>query len=253
MANKVVYHPRTGERCTFYEDRHIYQLDNGYVFTSGTKFLHSVFPKFDSQGISKRVAEKQGKTQAEVLAEWNQAGVFGTNVHNYAEALLGDYPDIPEPLNVKEEDYFKTVKAVCDVFRQRYKILALELIVFSPQYGIAGMVDLLMTDGKSIIIADWKTNKAVNRSNYFRGKDQKAYPPIAHFDNCNFNHYQFQLNLYQKLMLDEGYIPSNRFIKRMLMHVKPSSKGGCEIMPVEDLQPNMDRIFGYQGIKKRAA
>ena len=84
----------------FKEDTHQYfNTDNGREYLSGTKFLHLFEPEFDKYSISKRVAEKEGRSQQSVLDEWAATSKLacetGTKIHTIMENYIkfSDYKD----------------------------------------------------------------------------------------------------------------------------------------------------------------
>jgi hypothetical protein len=99
-----------------------------------------------------------------------------------------------------------------DLVNRGYKIYS-EVCVFSPEDGIAGLIDLLaVKDGKFIII-DWKTNidPLVKKAGYFEtgidgkrtGKfietNERLLPPLYHIHNSSHARYTLQLTAYTYL------------------------------------------------------
>lgn len=117
--------------------------------------------------------------------------------------------------------------------------------IYSTQYGIAGMIDVLIVKGKQFAILDWKTNKDIMmfRSGYFKkatvnGKlvkteeyvDKKSYllAPLNTVEDCKGMIYSLQLSLYAFIMELWGY---------------SLIKGGLEIFHIRpNMQPKLIKI-----------
>ena len=72
--------------------------------------------------------------------------------------------------------------------------------IFDEEHKLAGSIDMIFKSGDEYYIADWKRSKEIKKTNKF----QKGTPPIEHMDDCNYNHYSLQLNLY-KYILEKHY------------------------------------------------
>lgn len=78
-----------------------------------------------------------------------------------------------------------------------------ELRLYNHDYEIAGTSDnVIRTNGKGVIIGDWKTNIDIEKKAY---KDQKMYDPISHLTNDTLTHYNLQLSLYGWMLGQFGY------------------------------------------------
>ena len=162
----------SGIKITFEEKSHKYWSvidDKEVKYISGTTFVHKFVPEFDEDKISKRVAEKRGVTQKEILTEWHKkrddACYFGTKVHEIAEDTLLNRPLRNVPTNDKEKIVFSKAKVFAEKFRNELDILGVEQIVFDHRLKIAGTIDLLARSKKdgSILIIDWKTNDSITK------------------------------------------------------------------------------------------
>ena len=80
---------------------------------------------------------------------------------------------------------------MANAFRKNLDILAVEKIVFNPflPRPIAGTIDLLARSRKdgSIIIGDWKTNKALDKENKW---NKFGLDPIRHIPDTPLGHYE---------------------------------------------------------------
>lgn len=67
---------------------------------------------------------------------------------------------------------------------------------------LIGQIDKLwITEDRGLFIRDIKTNKELKFVNTF----SKMKAPLAGFDDCNYNHYLIQLNLYAYILNQYGY------------------------------------------------
>ena len=94
--------------------------------------------------------------------------------------------------------------------------------IYTVQYGIAGMIDVLIVKGKQFAILDWKTNKdqMMFRSGYFKKvfqnnrwvkgdeyilRDKRLLAPLDNVEDCKGMVYSLQLSLYAYIMELWGY------------------------------------------------
>lgn len=223
---------------TFTEDDHSYVDDQGFTYTSVTTFLHQFFEPFDADAIAARM-EAQGRgTAAAIKAEWeankNQACEFGTRVHETAEAALRGLPPPHSPADDRERNSFRAVwdYSVNNILPHG-KVIGPELLVFHPFWKLAGTIDLpVKLPNGDVWILDWKTNKAIDRSG-FNGK--MARGPISNFPDCNFTKYALQLNVYQQILVNAGYLPRTTTFRRALLWLNPETFG-VEFIEVPDMQ-----------------
>jgi len=75
-----------------------------------------------------------------------------------------------------------------------------ELIVYYD--GIFGQIDRVWVDeNRRFWIRDFKTNEEIKTENQF----QKLKYPVAHLDDCNYNHYRIQLGTYAWILTSLDY------------------------------------------------
>ena len=235
---KKAYHP-SGEVIYFDDKYHKYYTDKRDSFTSCTSLIHNFFPKFDTETISKRYAAKHGLTQKEVLASWDKARndgcELGTGVHDFVENKLTGGMVVPAKSDKESAMRVHAAKAA-DWLTWRYDLLEVEKIIYSNDYGVAGMADLIMRDGDTIYILDWKTNKELKYNNRF----QSGLDPIGDLEDCNYVHYTLQLNIYRHLLEKEGYYPD---VSKYVMQLIYLTVDGYEFIPIEDQQFNAHKIL----------
>lgn len=235
-------HPR-GYEITFEESTHKYSsIINGkeISYTSGTGVIHACFPPFDPSGeITKRCALKEGITVEELKAKWKAKGdascKFGTRVHECCEDIeLGksEHELRNKPQDAREEIVFKHAINMARKFRQQLDILGVEKIVFSPELRIAGTIDLFARSKKTgdWIIIDHKTNQTIDTENKW---SNFALEPIEHIPDINFYTYSLQLNLYQYLLQNEGYVPHQSKFRLFLNHI---TENGAKLIELPQLQ-----------------
>lgn len=168
----------------------------------GVSSLISQFKRpFDAEYWSDYKAKKGGVDKQQILDEWavkrDAACDLGHAVHEFAESIANETEE-PSPDGL--EGY---CSGVINAYRDlRIKPIEAEKPVCEPSIGIAGTVDLIcrsMTDYCYSLptILDWKTNKTIDMHNDY---GDTMLPPLSHLDDCNFNHYSLQLNLYRFIL-----------------------------------------------------
>jgi len=211
MLAQVNRDPRD-DHILFEEKGHIYTfLPTKESFLSVTTLIHSYFPKFDEDEVIKRMMRSRnwakskynGMTAEEIKAEWKEtretAAALGTCLHKQIEDFLNrrlkKLPDTRE-FKMFLDFWFKFSQA-----NPRYQPYRTEWIIYDEQVKVAGTIDFVLADEKgNLVLLDWKRSKEIKRGNPY----QKGFPPIAHLDDCNFNHYSLQLNIYRHI-LEERY------------------------------------------------
>lgn len=120
---------------------------------------------------------------------------------------------------------------ICDLVKSGFKIYA-EIGVYNPEYGVSGLIDILLVKGREFIILDWKTNKAPIRfesgyydkddygrlllDNFILTPDKTFNAPINHLPDSIGNHYTMQLSTYNYLVESFGF----RNITNILCHIR---------------------------------
>ena len=177
---------------------HVYSLvdDPDFNFTSSTGFIHKFFEKFNKYKVAAKLLKMpkyKGRTREDLFNEWKEASNRGTNIHSELEhfVLKGTLPEtIPGKFGVQWLE--SSVPKNC--------ALLSEIIIYSKELKIAGMVDLLIFDPEdnSYTLVDWKTNKKINITSY-KGKTG-ILSATENVEDCNFNHYSLQLSLYRYIL-----------------------------------------------------
>jgi len=212
------------DKLVFDEPSHTYKVTGTGLKPVSTVIKDFVRP-FDSQKMSGFTAKKQGKTQKEVLASWeeikNKACDYGTMVHDFGERYVIDKYDVVSQLNFKSvyqhlkkgEELSPKELALIKFWNKKpewYKPVCLELRMFCMEMGVAGTADIILVDTRdnTLVIADYKTNKDLFK-NY---KDQKLLGIFRELKDCPYSKYVIQLSMYQILLELTGYKVSRRFL-----------------------------------------
>ena len=199
---------------TFDPSEHIY-LYKGREFASVSTVVSKFFREFNPIDNSKRVAEREGVTQMEIMERWDAAGVesreVGTFMHAQIESILnhehpllttnfeykGQYVKISENISIEKElKYFQNFMRENQVHPYRT-----EWRICDEEREIAGTIDLLCKNGDEFEIYDWKRSRKAlpDETIWAYGKDG-----LEHIPDISFYHYALQQNLY-KYILEKNY------------------------------------------------
>lgn len=198
----------------FIEDTHSYYYNGDRVRYSVTQFLSRFSEEFDSEGVSKRYAEKHGLTQEEVLEQWKRKGEIsstaGTIIHSFMEnAKRGktfnvDY-SLADKLGIRDEveERVNILLPQAKAFHQdtlnRLYPIQLEYTVGIKDY-IAGNIDLLCWNERAqeFQIWDYKNVKSLDvKPGPF---SKKCFYPFDDYMDTNFMHYSMQLYTYKEIL-----------------------------------------------------
>jgi ATP-dependent exoDNAse (exonuclease V) beta subunit len=242
----------TGKTLIFKEEDHSYTIkETGQKLQSCTQFVKSFFPEFDSEFHSKRVAEDYEILQEEVLQLWKERAdaraEFGSRVHAYAEAYIKATTTIYYPDDEEYVRYCQSVRMVLDTLKADYEFIDAEKMLFSERLGLAGTTDLLFRDGKTLLVLDWKTNREITKNDIFKhwksymGLPYKAKPPIEHIEDCKFNKFSLQLNIYKRLIEEENYFPEIENYRMLFFHVLAD---GADPYKIKSMETDIEKMLG---------
>ena len=240
-------HPINDFSVYFDEANHKYMVDveknpeYWEEIPSVTQFIKHYTPPFDENKVSAIVAKKKGKTQAEILAEWarkrDYACEMGTRIHANQEKTIKGQTDYLPPQNDRERAImYNGYQAIQDMKAAGFVPLEAEKMVFSMALKLAGTIDAIFVKNRVMWLVDWKTNEKIDRTNEYHNF---MLPPAETLDDCAFVHYKLQLNLYERILKTDGYIPKIQTVKKMLVHLKPHE---YEIINVDD-EPITDKLL----------
>ena len=185
-------------------NEHVYiHRETGAKFTSVTKVISSVEPHFAAEEIalaitkqpnSKKNPKYVGLSQSDILDVWqkenDEANHYGTMVHEIVEDYL-----MANKFYFPKNDFEKAViQAYDELGVDEGREIFPERIMFSAEYKLAGMTDLLIDISDELFdIGDWKTNKEFN---YFSKYNNFLLAPFEHLQDCQYVVYTLQLSIY---------------------------------------------------------
>lgn len=196
---------------TFKEDTHQYFNAHGEEYQSISNYIAQFKNKFDSQKMSKQVADRRGVPQSEVLGEWEFKRDLSTDlghvVHSAIESIFDG--DFNWQLEFKmKENYLRTREInswLSEVMNYLSTLDLIEIypeqIVYNHDLKLAGQLDAPIRTSQGLFILDWKTNAKIDFEG-FRG--QKMLGKFSHLDDCSFSHYSIQLNAYADMLDGHG-------------------------------------------------
>ena len=197
---------------TFTEKDHSYYWKGNKVNKSVSAIVNKFSEEFDKMGNSLRVAKNTGRTQQEVLDEWEEKArvsrELGTRVHSFAEKYMLNR-DIETDCNYEKavkkfwaETQFSPIMAECQMYHKRHKF--------------CGTADLLLLDtvSNSYVLGDFKTNSDLFKN--FKGK--KMLDPFDILYDMPHSKYSLQLSLYQ-LLIEQ--VKPIKISARVLIHLLP--------------------------------
>ena len=248
---KTAPHPSLPFSLHFDEANHQYFIDTEksppywQMVPSVTQFVSHYIPPFDAQKMAAKKARYSNppKTAEQILQEWDakraHACEMGTRVHYNQEVMINGSQDFQQPADDRERAIMSAGwQAMTDLSAAGWQPVAAEKMVFSLEYKLAGTIDAIFQRGREILIVDWKTNEAIHRRNPY---GQHFLPPANELEDCEFNKYAIQLNLYKRILLKESYVQAiaEQQISLMLVHLTPT---GYNALPVADC-PVADRLL----------
>ena len=227
----------------FEEKEHKYTYGNDIEFISATTIAGFFKSPFDREGISKYVAERDGRKQEDILEEWDNKRIYseelGTYIHEYIENYYNKiYQKLPTDLDLIDRiNKFNKIHA-----EKLHKLepIAFEKKVFDLEENISGTIDaLFMYKGKAIIV-DWKTNKEIKTDEDRNGRYRHLIN--ENFKNVYENHlniYSIQLSIYRRILEKAGIEVGACYI--VYLPPKPLENG--IIYKGKDFRDNLNKVF----------
>lgn len=191
---------------------------------SVTTLIHQLFPKFDELGMASRIVnninrklmetdlyqtpdftetERRyfGMTVNQITDAWEvnrvQASSLGTAFHKTVEDYLNSAGQQFPPTITTEFDYFLNFWRDLTTQYPGLSLYRTEWMVFDENIGLAGSIDCILRDTQgNFLIVDWKRSKEIKLNNRY----QKGLSVFCNFDDCNWSHYQLQLNFYREIL-----------------------------------------------------
>ena len=192
----------------FFPDDHHYEYKGERVGISVTRLIEEYCNEFDSDRISKMVADKRGVSQQEVLDEWKYKNEFacnkGTNGHNFAQSLWNGetYSELPfdgsEAFKTANKRIYKQAKNFHNDYCDRLGHLADEFVAGSVEYDVCSAIDHLFINKVTggLVLVDYKTNKELSGYNK-RPYKKPMKPPLQNINDDTIHHYFIQLSIYK--------------------------------------------------------
>jgi len=263
------------ERVLALEDPHVYFLDGSCEnVISSTGFIHAFFSDFDadkqaaetltSVTFTKSKKNKNYKyfgceTVQDLQQSWTKSRDLGIRLHGVIERYLNGDPYTVEPENVQCFQQF--LNFYNDKKFITWEVCRTEWAIFDPETRLAGKVDYLgkREDGTYVML-DWKRVENIpdccfNRFRRPPRPAEKGYGVCSDMDNCKFNTYSLQQNLYKKI-LEKNY--GIRVSKMLLVQCHPSIKdvkqkdGTMMALPVVHLVPNLQGTIAQMMAYRKA-
>ena len=200
-------------KVTFLEGPHVYLNERNQRYLSVTQLIDKFKNKFDPHtqalaSINNPNSKYFGRDYQSVRDEWDKAGedarTRGTAFHKGKEDthlkqameiqsgkqtgfIANPAMIIPEEDSDVMTDYTELPNGVYS-----------ELILWSHKWKLAGIADKIIIDGDYFDIEDYKTNKEIKTTSYYkRGEGyQMLQFPLNHIMDCSLYHYELQLGIY---------------------------------------------------------
>lgn len=210
-------------KLLFDSNKHLYFFEEepDIKLTSVSTLIGMYHEKFDSDKHSKRIAEREGVSQEEILERWKKTNqdslTLGTAYHKKREEKY------LEMNGVHSHKEVNGIKQALDITKLTPGIYP-ELIVYHPEYNIVGTADYIeILPDNSFICRDWKTNKKLDFEGFpvwnpktFKKEPKKMFPPLSHLSDCNGIHYSLQLSAYSWILEEAGYICKSIILEHVL-------------------------------------
>jgi hypothetical protein len=241
-------HPRD-DNIIFQEEGHLYFVNGDPNYISVTTVIHEFFPKFDSDVIIDKMQKSNkwtnskyyGMTSDEIKKQWKDiaesAARLGTLLH---ESIENYYNNIEQNIDSEIEKEYNQFLLFKDEILKKYPNLEpyrTEWYVYHEDYRISGSIDMIFIDKQTqeLYIFDWKRTSELKKENRW----QTGFAPICHLDDCNYNQYSIQLNVY-KFILESKYDKKVNSLYLVCFH--PTNETFI-IEPVFDLQKEVKNLL----------
>jgi hypothetical protein len=202
----------------FREKDHKYFSDENENHVSVTTVLKGYFIPFP-KSAAKAYAKKHDRTLEDVQKEWDWKRDLGTEIGSWLHIqvenqLQNKIPDLDYLLTKSETSERQEKK---DGYIKNYHIQIAKYLKYAKQFTYlgsevivgnkknAGQIDNLFSE----CIHDLKNDKEINFESWFYINWQgvkiskKMLPPFEDLDDCNWNKYCLQVNLYHYLLPEE--------------------------------------------------
>jgi ATP-dependent exoDNAse (exonuclease V) beta subunit len=258
MTSTLLEHKNGHERdsrVSFDVKHHKYSVDGMDDYISVTTIIKEFFPKFDSDHIINKMMKGAnwkdskyfGMTKPEIQKLWSDkaesAASLGTLLHNTIENHYNGVNFSVDPSIEKGFAQFMEFEKhrLANTGLEPYRT---EWIVFYEDFHIAGSIDMVFIDPNTgdLHIYDWKRTAELKKSNPY----QSGFPPVHRLEDCKYNHYSLQLNIY-KFILEQKYGKKVQSLTLVVLH--PDNEEFI-LEPVRDLQKEVGELLQFAVEKK---
>lgn len=255
MERKKAHHPMDETMWVeFDEAAHRYEMVSHQEgvearewLPSCTQFVGHYIPPFNAVAKAEEIAKRRGTDPKELLKQWDAekeyACDFGTRTHENQEYMMTNRKPPNMPKDDRERGIMRSGwQAIKTLREEGWQPMFAELMVFSPRFMLAGTVDAIFRKGRERLVADWKTNKEIRRSN---PRGETFYPPLDTVPDCEFEKYSLQLNLYKRILFAEGYLDDMAWhnTSLMIIHLTPEAP---QYYPIETSSNIAELLLDYK-------
>ena len=244
----------------FIESSHEY-VDEGVKFTPVTYFIKSFQEYVDWNAIAEKKAKKMKVSKEDLLKEWddkkNKGADKGTKFHKMME---DKYLEMKQGITIEQTpckvSFVDTVGGIKedDKVTLEDNTVYTEKMIWSKKYKICGTADLVEVVNGKINIKDYKTNEKLDFFAWYHPTKgpKKLLSPLSHLQDCNFNIYSIQINVYMYMLLQH-----NRNLKMgdmYILHI-PFDEDNNPLEPVphkvDNLQAEVKKMFDVFKAKQK--
>jgi hypothetical protein len=236
----------------FTEEGHSYEnVDNAddFEWVSVTKLIGQFKEKFEKEKVALKCSQGKnpkykGKTPDEILEMWDRESLRSTTLgswyHNQRESDMLQFKTITRdgielPIikpNVEQGvKYSPSQKLEDGVYP--------ELLVHLKSASTCGQADRVEILNNIANVYDFKTNKEIARRGFqFWDKSRKMLlAPLAHLEDCHFNHYALQLSVYMYIICKHNYNfnPGKIQIQHVKFEVESEDANGFPIYALDPM------------------
>lgn len=271
LSNK---HP-LDEKVKYLDKPHVYFTDGSCKTSlSATTFIGAWFPPFDKEGQALRSykgktfketvhrksykyhfcyetyrdenltdEEKEKKCVELIMNSYSGGAEKGTELHKTLEIFLDKGGESCDDLNIPDYNascFNQFMSVYQNKFWWTFQTLRLEWSVCEWEVDIPGQIDFAgieLTKNGELVLLDWKRTENISTfyNKYAPQSEWRGYSLCADMNNCNFNKYSLQLNLY-KYILEKFY--GVRVGNMLLLQFHPKLKQAI-IHKVPNMQKTM--------------
>lgn len=124
-----------------------------------------------------------------------EASNLGTLMHADIELFLNNENPL-KPASIEFSYFLKFWKEFIEE-HPGFGVFRTEWLIYDEVKKLAGSIDCVLTNEEGeVIILDWKRSKEIKKKNKF----EKGLGPFSTLENCNYNHYMLQLNIYRHVL-----------------------------------------------------